>query len=202
MISKYTHQNLTWVDLESPTPEEISALIEEYNLNPLIASELENPTLRAKIDPYPKSVFLVLHFPTRNRTTGHIQETEVDFVLLPNLLITTHYEFIDPLHDFAKAFELGDYLSQQRTDFHEGTLFYFALRELYKHTLFILETVEHEVHEIEKQIFKGKEAKMVAELSRVNRSVIDIRQSLRYHKDTLAVFARSSKEFYLSLIHI
>src|SRR5262245_29095882 len=41
MLSRYTtRQGLAWIDLESPTREEVSSLSEELNLHPVISQEL------------------------------------------------------------------------------------------------------------------------------------------------------------------
>ena len=196
MISRYTHQGLTWIDLESPTAEEVASLRDEYELHQVVANELLNPSERAKVDIYPKCIYLILHFPLRSEANGRIVETEVDFVLLPNLLITTHYELIDPLHDFGKIFETGSYLNHGKDQVHEGFLFFYALRELYAHTLFMLESVTQQIHQIESHIFSGREAAMVEHLSMTNRSLIDIRQALRYHRETLRSFTYACRQTY------
>ena len=56
MISRYTHQNLTWIDLESPTREEILTLSDDIDLHPVIANELLEPSERAKVDVYSNSM--------------------------------------------------------------------------------------------------------------------------------------------------
>ena len=196
MISRYTHQNLTWIDLESPTREEILTLSDDLDLHPVIANELLEPSERAKVDVYSNSIYLILHFPVRNKTTGHIDEVEVDFVLMNDTLVTTHYELIDPLHEFGKIFEVGSYLDKGAPGAHAGFLFYAAIRELYKHTLFIVESVEHEIREVEKHIFANEEESMVARISKTNRALIDIKQSLRYHRETLKSFSMACKRLY------
>ena len=40
MIRTYTHKNVTWIDLENPTNEEIRKVMEERNIHPLVAQEL------------------------------------------------------------------------------------------------------------------------------------------------------------------
>lgn len=208
MISRYTtRQGLTWIDLESPTIEEVHSLAEEYSLHPVITQELLARSERGKVDLYENAIYLTLHFPLRNRTTGNIDETEIDFVLLKNALITTHYELVDPLHDFAKLFEVDSYLSNVRLGEHAGYLFFSQIRELYKHTIFILESTERDIREIEKEIFCGEEAKMVTRVSKTNRSLIDIRSSLRSHKETIKSFSEAcarvfEKDFsyYVSVI--
>ncbi len=196
MISRYTFEKLTWIDLESPTREEAAAVAEEFGLHPVIAGELLFRSERAKADVYDKAIYLILHFPVFNKETGHIQEVEVDFVLFKDTLITTHYELVDPLHDFAKLFEVGDYLGSTIPVPHAGFLFFFAISELYKHTLFILESTARDIRSIEKHIFGGEEAKMVVRISETNRTLIDIRQTLRYHRETLKSLTRSVKAMY------
>lgn len=196
MISRYAHQGLTWIDLESPTKDEVSILSEEFDLHPIISNELLESSERAKVDLYENAIYLILHFPIRNRTTGHIQETEIDFVLLKNTLITTHYELVDPLHDFARLFEVDSFLSSSKLTEHTGFLFFTQIRELYKHTLFLVEGLTHDIREIEKQIFAGKESEMVMEISKANREIIDIKQALRAHKETLKSFADTCIKIY------
>jgi len=196
MISRYTHHGLSWIDLESPTKEEIVALADEHNLHPLIASELYNPTERARVDIYENASYFILHFPVRNRTTSLIEEVEVDFVLMENVLITTHYVLVDPLHDFAKLFEAQSLLSKSAPSApRAGLLFFMAIRELYKHTHYLLEGVAKDIRSIENHIFAGEESAMVNRISRSNRVLIDIRQAMRYHKETLKSFEHSCKHF-------
>ena len=196
MISRYNNQKINWIDLESPTHEEIVTIAEEFDLHPVVSNELLTPSERAKVDVYSNAIYLILHFPIRNKTTEHIEEVEVDFVLTENNLITTHYELVDPLHEFAKLFETGSYLNNGKNNSHAGFLFFFAIRELYKNALFILESLGHDIREIEKHIFAGDEAEMVARISKVNRALIDIKQSMRYHKETLKSFSQACTKMY------
>lgn len=195
MISRYNHQKINWIDLESPTREEIITISEEFDLHPVIAGELLNPSERAKVDVYSNAIYLVLHFPIRNKKTEHVEEIEVDFVLTENNLITTHYELVDPLHEFAKFFEAGSYLNNGNNT-HAGFLFFFAIRELYRNSLYILESLGHDIRNIEKRIFAGDEAEMVEHISNINRALIDIKQSLRYHKETLKSFSQACVKMY------
>ncbi len=197
MISRYTtRQGLTWIDLESPTREEAAAIAEEYGLHPLITNELTSSSERAKVDIYENAVYVILHFPLKSRATGRIRETEIDFILMQNTLITTHYELVDPLHDFAKMFEANSYLATARFGEHAGFLFFAQMKELYKHTLFLLDTVERDIREIEKHIFLGHETTMVSRLSHVSHTIIDIRSALRSHSEMVKSFAQTAERMY------
>lgn len=196
MISRYARQNLAWVDLESPTREEADALGEEFGLHPIVTNELMTRSEREKADVYENAVYLILHFPIKNRSTGHIEETEIDFVLMKNAVITTHYELVDPLHDFARLFEADGYLRNGQLGDHAGFIFFAQMRELYKHTHFLLEGVEREIRHMEKEVFNGDENTMVTRLSNTNRAMIDIRSSMRYHKEVIRSFANACARLY------
>ncbi len=198
MISRYTHEGLSWIDLESPTREEIAQLSEEFELHPLVSSELRDPSERAKIDMYQGAIYLVLHFPIRNRTSGLLEEVEVDFILLESVLITTHYQLVDPLHDFGRMFETGGHFGHANGKMHAGFLFFAALRELYKHTLYILESTGHSIRDIEKHIFKGQEDSMVARISLTNRELIDIRLEAVQHISTEKILNITSPPYEVS----
>lgn len=196
MISRYARQNLAWVDLESPTREEADSLGEEFGLHPIVINELMSRSEREKADIYENSIYLILHFPIKNRSTGHIEETEIDFVLMRNAIVTTHYELIDPLHDFARLFETDGYLRNGQIGDHAGFIFFAQMRELYKHTHFLLESVEREIRHMEKEVFNGNENDMVTRLSNTNRALIDIRSSMRFHKEVIKSFANACARLY------
>ncbi len=196
MLSRYSHRNLAWIDLEAPTREEAALIGEEFDLHPLITNEITARSERARADAYADSIYAVFHFPVRNRSTGRIDEAEIDFILRGDTLITTHYELIDPLHDFARMFEAGTHLERADIGAHAGVLFYLQMRELYKHTFFILAGVETMVREIEKDIFNGKEDAMVARLSKAAGALMDVRAALRSHKDTLRTMSQAAARLY------
>lgn len=196
MISRYTHEGLTWVDMENPTREEAASLGDEFGLHPIVLSELVEKSEREKVDVYANSIYLILHFPLKNRSTGHIDETEIDFVLMKNEIITTHYELVDPLHDFARLFEADSFLKNGGIGDHAGFIFFAQMRELYRHTHFLLESVERDIRQMEKEVFNGDEGDMVTRLSDTNRALIDIRSALRFHKDIIKSFGQAAARLY------
>ena len=55
------------------------------------------------------------------------------FHLQQNFIITARYDTIDPLHKFAKMFEVNEVLEKRKTEVaHAGTIFYWMMRELYQ----------------------------------------------------------------------
>ncbi len=196
MISRYTYKDLVWVDLESPTQEEARAIMEEFDIHPLTANELLVPTLRSKVDLYPDFIYLILHFPTISHKHNGKNEQEIDFVVGKKFLITTHYDLVDPLHEFSKVFEVHSILERSNIGDHAGYILFYIIKELYKMLNDELSYIQRDIAEIEPNIFGGKERKMVTSISRLNRDLLNFRQTILPHKEVLESFELACIKFF------
>ncbi len=196
MISKYTYKNLTWVDLESPSREEIIHLIEEYNIPELVGEELVPPNVRSRVDLYENCIYFVLRFPHIDSHKKKDTEQEIDFVIGKDFLITTHYEHVHGLLDFAKLFETNSVLDKGQLGNHAGLLFYHLMKTLYRYAEDELEHIHHEVKEIELNIFAKREERMVGTISHVSRKLLDFKQAFRFHNHLLESFENSAPKLF------
>lgn len=196
MISKYNYKGLTWVDLESPTEEEIAHTMEEYSIPVLIGEEMHSRSIQSKVDLYPNFIYLILHFPHISHNSTKSVEKEIDFVVGNNFIITTHYEFIDSLHEFSKTFEVDAILEKRMDVDHAGFLFFHLIKAMYTHSRYQLNGINSLLKDTEKKIFEGTEGTMVATISNINRTLLDFRQALRFHKEVLNSFELSAKQFF------
>ena len=196
MISRYTHKDLTWIDLEAPTKEEVLQVMEEYSIHPLVADELLSPTLRPKVDVYNNLIYLILHFPTIFHKHGSQTEQEVDFIIGKNFLITTHYNVVDPLHDFSKIFEVNSILDKSNIAEHGGYLFYYLIRELYQDLNIELDHIYNTLEKVESKIFSGEEVKMVEAISKVSRDLLNFKEAISPHKEVLESFEIAGEKFF------
>lgn len=197
MLSRYNYKNLKWIDLESPSKDEIDYLVEEFKIPNPVGDELLVSTLRSKVDLHEGLIFLILHFPkvSLNKKTG--KNEEVDFILGKDFLITVHYEKSRPLNDFARALELDTLLNKRKlNDDHAGFLFFELIKLLYRHSQEELEEVNDLLHELEDRIYGGQDDKNVYLISKVNRLLLDFKQATRYHLETLKSFEIVAKSFY------
>jgi len=188
MISRHSLKDLVWIDLESPTRDEVRQIMEEFNIHPIVANELLSPTLRPKVDPYENFIYLILHFPTVTHKHGNEPHQEVDFIIGEKFLITTHYELIDPLHEFSKVFEVNSILDKSNIGNHAGFLFFYLIRELYRMLTEELDHINTQLERIEQKIFIGQEVSMVEVISGINRDLLNFKQATRHHKEVLESF--------------
>ena len=185
MIKRVLYNGITWVDLESPTSEEVSKLTSEFKLHPLVASELLSKSLRPKIDLHKNYIYLILHF---------IKDKEVDFVLGKDFIITTRYEEVEPVIKFTRALSLGEQMHDKH--FNSGILFYYITKGLYQEMEDELTRLYAHMKTIEESVYSGKEREMVLALADSGRKILDMHQSLDPHKDVLTNLKQHSKDFY------
>ncbi len=186
MVSRHVYRNVEWIDLESPTYEEIKTVTSERKLNQLLAQELLTPTLKPRVDLYRDYLYLVLHFPAiRHSHAPDTSSQEIDFIVGRDFIITTRYDTIDPLHEFSKIFEVNSILDRQDMGEHAGYIFYHMLKHIYKGMENELEGINGRLAAIQKNIFSGKEHEMVSEISKVNRDILNIKGALRPHQQVL-----------------
>jgi len=182
MITRRTHGELTWIDVASPTSEEVRALMEEFTLDPLIADELMAPSLRNKVDARDNYFYVVLHFPAFKHLHSIANTAvELDFIVGKQWIITTRYESIDPLHQFSKLFEVDTVLDKQNMSKHAGYVFFYMLSELYRSFYDELAHISTRLDEAEERIFEGYEKEMVRELSIIGRDLLNYAQALHNH---------------------
>lgn len=200
MIKQIKYQDITWLDIESPTKADVDALVKDYGIHPIVTQDLNSPNLRSKVDVYDNFIYLVLHFPAikpKQKQEAEADDSiEVDFILGKDFIITTHYETVDSLSEFSKIFEANGTLSKTKSKLHAGHIFYYIIRQLYQSLEQHLESINRNLKRSEKSIFSGKEIETVKTLSAINRNLIDFRWALKYHREVLKSLELACKDFY------
>src|SRR3989344_5066381 len=196
MVNRYEHNGLVWVDLETPTETEVRQIMEEFTIDPLVAEELLIPSVKPKVESYRNYIYLILHFPAFKHTHTDNRDQEIDFIVGKRFLITARYDTIDPLHKFAKVFEVHSILEKKDNVGHGGFLLYHMLRKLYKAVDHELDFIRDELTDTERKIFEGQERKMVIKLSELSRTLLLFKQALAMHYTTLESFEHAAGRFF------
>lgn len=196
MLARFQHKGLTWIDLQSPTDEEVRSLIQEFGIHPLVAEELLIPSMKPKAERFPDYLYVILHFPAWKHTHGPQKNQEVDFVIGRDYVITTRYDTIDPLHKFSKVFEVNSILDRADIGNHGGYLFFFMVRKLYRAVEHEFEYIRAFLKDLEDRMFDGREKSAVKELSFVARELLSFREALTPHKEILESLEASGRRFF------
>ena len=185
MISRNTHNGFVWIDLDSPTIDEVKSVMDEFSIHPIAAEEMLLPTSKPKIKGYDDFFYMVLHFPAWRHSHKEVMQ-EVDFIIGKKFLITTRYDSVDAIHKFAKTLEVGNILHDKVfSGSHAGGLFYLLLRDLYTSLEDELDYLGDSLRVAEENIFAGREQEMVIKLSSVSRELLSFKHATGLHKNIL-----------------
>jgi magnesium transporter len=199
MTYTHTYRGVVWLDLESPTNDEISNLIKRYGLHPLVGEELGRSSTVAKVDFYKDYILIVLTLPIRTKKSNgyEIVDREIDFVIGKNFLITSRTDTIEQLEYFGKIFETNAILNKEEKIEHAGYLFYYMIKRIYAGIIEDLENIKDSLVTAETRIFKNDERKIVEVLSNLSREIIDIKQTARMHREIWDQMVEySAKDFF------
>ncbi|MEO6874549.1 MAG: magnesium/cobalt transporter CorA [Opitutaceae bacterium] len=93
---------ILWIDLDSPTPEEIKTVLENiFEFHPLAIEDCVTPSSLPKIEDYDDYLFLVMHAVDFSRT-DKFATTELDLFIGKDYLVTFHAK---PLKSVQAAIE-------------------------------------------------------------------------------------------------
>ncbi|MDB5266015.1 MAG: Magnesium transporter [Parcubacteria group bacterium] len=187
MLTRHTRKGVTWIDMESPTRQELQDVVQEFGIDARIEEEIISPT------PYPLVVssenylYLILHFPTTD-PRGGAKNQEIDFIVGKNFMITARYEVIDSIHNLHKVFEAEELLGLPEKEADAEGLLERVMRHLYAALCEETEQIARMLERIENDIFTGKERETVQNLSKVSRVLLRFDTTLSRHSDSLAAF--------------
>ncbi len=182
--------------MQNPSKEEMVHIMEEFSIPPLVTEEAMTSTLHAKVELYDALIYMILHFPPSHRDGVNGTEQEIDFIIGKNFLITTHYESIYPIEQFAKNFEKNNSFGLESKISHGGFLFIEMMKSFYQHSLHKLDEITKVVKEIEYYIFNNHEEMMVKKISSTGKKLLDFKQALRFHQDILRSYENASSKLF------
>lgn len=195
MIERHQHGTATWVDMLSPTADEVRVVMDEYGIDPTLATDLDGPVVRSGTMEHSGTIKVTLDFPVVKYADIEHQH-EIKFLITKDALITVRYADIVSVHKFAKEFEVIAILNEGTLDASGGHLFVALMRALYDSFAAKLDYIDSKLEHIEEEIFNGREKEMVLEISKVSRRLIVFRQALTTHSEVLSnVTTLLQKEF-------
>src|SRR5688500_8108959 len=78
---------LRWIHIEDPRLAHREWLEQHYEFHPLDWEDVYSRNQRAKLDVYDDYLFIVLHFPFFEKTSGRLLMAEIDLFVGPDYLI-------------------------------------------------------------------------------------------------------------------
>lgn len=159
MISKYNHKELTWIDLNSPSEEEIFHIIDEYSIPEYIKKEIMQKSTDDKINLDNDYIFASLYFSSMSLDKSI--SNMLIFVVSDNYILTIHNEPIQALNIFSKEMELDIITDERNKVSNNKLLFAYLLKSLYVNSQKQLALYDTVIKDLREQLGKkGKKLKL------------------------------------------
>lgn len=160
MISKYNHKELIWIDLESPSEEEIFHIIEQYSIPLYIKEEIMLETHEDRINLDNDFIFASLYFPQAEGSEN--RDNKLIFVVSNSFILTIHNEPMQALNIFSKEMELDIITEEKLKISNNKLLFAYLLKSLYINSQKQLVMNYIQIKSLKKQLLKkSKKAKLL-----------------------------------------
>ena len=187
------NKELKWLDFLSPTENDLQNLKENFDFHPIVLEELFQPSARGKVETYDDYIYIVAHLPNYDPQMRSSREAEIDILATPKVLITVHYEKLEPLEQFHQ-FILNEKL--QNHLINTGQLVYYLLGEINKFSLRQLRHIEENVKKINENLFKDRERELLEEISYVKRDLAAFGIIVRLQQNILESLLESGPAFW------
>ncbi|HEX2434186.1 MAG TPA: magnesium transporter CorA family protein [Gaiellaceae bacterium] len=193
--AELTAHGLTWVHLDSPTPEEAMALAERFGWHPLDVEDVLSKRQRPKVDEYDEYRFIVLQFPVYDKAVQRLNAGELDAFLGPDYLVTLPKVALLPVTRLFQRCADDPELRESLFSKGSGYLLYHVLDDLFDYCFPILDKIGHKLDTVEDDIDEGRFEEIVRDISRVKQEIISYRKIIKPQRPTLRLLERHVERF-------
>jgi magnesium transporter len=190
MISKYSHKELTWIDLEASSEEEILYIIEQYSIPLSIEDEIRTKNVESKTKLNNGYIFTSLYFPQISIKENEVLNNKLIFIINNNFILTIHENPIEALSEFLKNLEIDTTLPEQLQIKHTDLLSYYLIKNLYLNLKEKLLLNNIEINKIEDSIITKKNNDLSISIYKKNQTLINTEQTLGSHKKVLELMSK------------
>ena len=187
--------NTTWIDIPAPKEKDLEALKEDFRLHPFIRRQFLPPIHRPKIEEYPNQLFMVLHFPVYDKKKKQTNLAELDFIITPETLITSHKDDIPSLKIFFDDCQVQEYHKKQYFK-STGYLAFSLLDFMIDDCLPMLDHIAERLDDIENQVFEGREKEMLSEIAVIKRDLINFRRAIKPQRSVLEILEKKCQRVF------
>ena len=186
---------LRWINIERPGPVDQAWLEEHFEFHQPDYEDVRSRNQRPKIDEYPDSLFIVLHFPVFDKQVGRLNTGELDVFVGPDFLITMPNV---PLQPVEYLFERCRTNEQVRDEFFSkgpGYLLYKVVDSSFDYCFPMLRKIGNKLDRIEGDIFEGRAEEVVRDISNAKQEIINFRKIIRPQRPVLRDLERTKQRY-------
>src|SRR3954465_14300558 len=184
---------LRWINIERPRPVDQGWLEERYDFHPLDFEDVFSRNQRPKVDEYEDYLFVVLHFPKYDKTVGRLNAAELDVFVGPDYVITLPNEQLDPLEYLFERCRRDEEVRDALFVKGAGYLLYRIVDSSVDASFPMLRKIGNKLEDLEEDIFEGRSADIVRDISNAKQEIINFRKIVRPQRAALRDLDRTRR---------
>lgn len=184
-----------WLNLEHPREADREWLEREFGFHPLAIEDVASRNQRPKLDAYDDYLFLVLHFPTFDKVSKRLLTTELDIFVGPDFLITLPDQPLAAIQSLFERYGRNDELRESVFSKGTGYLLYKIVDTGVDASFPMLRRMGDKLDQLEDDIFEGRSAEIVRDLSEAKQEIINFRRIVRPMRAVLRDLERTKQRY-------
>ncbi len=185
---------LLWLDLQSPTEQELAKLGQEFTLHPLAIEDASREHQRPKVEEYESFYFVVFYSVGLNVDTSELDICELDMFLGMNYLITVHNGHIHELDEVEKRWTRN----VKQLEWGVGVLLYTLLDTIVDRYFPLVDEMVDQAEELEDRLFSGavRQAIFTQELLELRKHFLKLRRIATPERDVLNILTNRDNPIF------
>jgi magnesium transporter len=188
-------EGLRWINIEQPRAVDRGWLEEHFDFHPLDYEDVFSRNQRPKIDVYDAYLFIVLNFPRYDKHVGRLNAAELDLFIGPDFVVTLPNEPLQPLEYLFERCRTNAELRKQYFSKGPGYLLYKIVDECVDASFPMLRKMGNKLEHLEQDIFEGRSAEIVRDLSNVKQEIINFRKIIRPQRAVIGDLERTKQRY-------
>ncbi len=190
-----TASGVRWLNLERPREADRDWLEREFAFHPLAIEDVASRNQRPKLDAYDDYLFIVLHFPVFDKPSGRLLTAELDLFVGPDYLITLPDQNLPPLGAMFERYREREEVRESVFSKGTGYLLYKIVDTCVDASFPMLRKMGAKLDQLEDDIFEGRSAQIVRDISNVKQEIINFRRVVRPMRAVLRDLERTKQRY-------
>lgn len=177
-----------WLDLDNPKKEEMEFLEKKMGFHPLLLEDILKQNQRPKVEPYENCMYMVFKVVDLH---DHKQPPQLDVVLGPNYLVTSHVKQLDFLEDVWQRAEKNPFILSKGADFA-----LYAILDVFVDGLFpIITDMDAQIDAAEDKAFKDPSPAVLSKILSLKKKCLSFRRHISPLRDMLATISKHDNPY-------
>ena len=174
---------ILWLDLESPSQDDLDKIRQEFNLHPLAIEDASHKHQRPKIDQYENFFFVVFYAIYFDQQKQDLDIYEIDMFFGDNYLITVHDGKVKEFEEVEQRWKRN----VKQLEWGIGVLLYSLLDTIVDNYFPVLDELVDEAEELEDNLFVGsiKQRAFTQKLLELKKRFLALRRIASPQRDVL-----------------